>query len=260
MTELRQVFERLVARGVSNSEACRVVGIKRRTGTRWRYGRDIPASGGRTLHYPPAVTTKRAVASSSRCAAARAGLPCPARLPRRRSRSGSPQPCVSAPLPSPPARARPFPSSPARPWRNGSRTRGDETGRPVRGVATDHEGGCGRWPLRHQPRGEGPACRETANRVGRIQHRDYGWPGGFARVRSRRPGGELGAFTARTKAMTRRVGSPRLQNASAATNTSSETKTASVPTTIHGTQAIPADNITAPPAEPRFFLMVPPRP
>jgi len=44
----------------------------------------------------------------------------------------------------------------------------------------------------------------------------YGWPGGFARVRSRRPGGELGAFTARTKAMTRRVGSPRLQNASVA--------------------------------------------
>jgi len=44
----------------------------------------------------------------------------------------------------------------------------------------------------------------------------YGWPGGFARVRSRPPGGELGAFTARTKAMTRRVGSPRLQNASVA--------------------------------------------
>jgi hypothetical protein len=72
LTELRQAFERLVARGVSNSAACRVVGINRRTGTRWRYGRDIPASGGRTLHYPPAVTTKRAVASSSRCAAARA--------------------------------------------------------------------------------------------------------------------------------------------------------------------------------------------
>jgi hypothetical protein len=41
LTELRQVFERLVARGVSNSEACRVVGINRRTGTRWRYGRAI---------------------------------------------------------------------------------------------------------------------------------------------------------------------------------------------------------------------------
>jgi len=95
------------------------------------------------------------------------------------------------------------------------------------------------------PGGRGPACREAANSVGRIQHRDYGWPGGFARVRSRRPGGELGAFTARTKAMTRRVGSRRLQNASVAANTSSETKTASVPTTIHGTQVIPSDNITA---------------
>jgi len=47
------------------------------------------------------------------------------------------------------------------------------------------------------PGGRGLACRETANRVGRIQHRDYGWPGGFARLRSRRPGGELGAFTDR---------------------------------------------------------------
>jgi len=149
LTELRQVFERLVARGVSNSEACRVVGIKRRTGTRWRYGRDIPASGGRTLHYP------RAVASSSRCAAARAGLPCPARLPRRRSRSGSPQPCVSAPLRSPPERARPFPSSPARPWRNGSRTRGDETRAASARGGHRPRGGCGRWPLRHQPRGGG---------------------------------------------------------------------------------------------------------
>jgi len=47
--------------------------------------------------------------------------------------------------------------------------------------------------------------------------------------------------------MTRRVGSPppRLQNASAATNTSSKTKTASAPPTIHGTPAIiPVDNIT----------------
>jgi len=57
--------------------------------------------------------------------------------------------------------------------------------------------------------------------------------------------------------MTRSVGSPRLQNASAATNASSETKTASVPTTIHGTQAIPAGNITAPAAAPCGFLMVP---
>jgi len=35
-------------------------------------------------------------------------------------------------------------------------------------------------------------CGETANRVGCIQHRHYGWPGGFARLWSRRAGGELG--------------------------------------------------------------------
>ncbi len=46
--------------------------------------------------------------------------------------------------------------------------------------------------------------------------------------------------------MTRLVGSPRLQNAGVATKTSSETKATNVPATIHGTQAIPADNITAP--------------
>jgi len=48
----------------------------------------------------------------------------------------------------------------------------------------------------------------------RIQRRYYGWPGGFARLRLRRPGGELGDFTAPTKAMTRLVGSARVQNAS----------------------------------------------
>lgn len=56
LTEQRQVFARLIAQGVSNSEACRIVGINRRTGTRWRFGRDIPASGSRTLHYPPVIT------------------------------------------------------------------------------------------------------------------------------------------------------------------------------------------------------------
>ncbi len=172
LTELRQVFERLVARGVSNSEACRVVGINRRTGTRWRYGRGIPASGGRTLHYPPVVTPKRTVASSSRCAAPRAGLHCPARLPRRRSLSGSPQPCGSAPLPSPPERARPFPSSPARPWRNGSRTRGDER------RAASARGG-------HRPRGgvAGGRCDTS--------------PGGGVRRAGRRPT-ELAASSTET--------------------------------------------------------------
>jgi IS30 family transposase len=38
---------------VSNSEACRIVGINRRTGTRWRYGRTILNKAGESVHYPP---------------------------------------------------------------------------------------------------------------------------------------------------------------------------------------------------------------
>ena len=41
------------AQGVSNSEACRVVGINRRTGTRWRFGRTIFNTAGVLVHYPP---------------------------------------------------------------------------------------------------------------------------------------------------------------------------------------------------------------
>ncbi len=89
--------------------------------------------------------------------------------------------------------------------------------RPACGVATD-QGGVAGGRCDTSPGGRGPACRETANRVGRVQHRDYGWSGGFARVRLRRPGGERGDFTAPTKAITRRVGSSRSgpQNASGA--------------------------------------------
>lgn len=57
LTAQREMFATLIARGVSNSAACREVGINRRTGTRWRFGRTIPASGGRTLHYAPVVST-----------------------------------------------------------------------------------------------------------------------------------------------------------------------------------------------------------
>ena len=32
----RREFAQLIAKGVSNSEACRLVGVKRRTGTPWR--------------------------------------------------------------------------------------------------------------------------------------------------------------------------------------------------------------------------------
>ena len=70
-------------------------------------------------------------------------------------------------------------------------------GRPVRGVATDHEGGVAGGRCDTSPGGRGPACRERANRVGRIQHRDYGGPGGFARLRSR-PSLPRNAHTQRT--------------------------------------------------------------
>jgi IS30 family transposase len=55
--EKQQRFVRLIAQGVSNSEACRLVGINRKTGTRWRYGRSIVNSGGEVLHYPPVTIT-----------------------------------------------------------------------------------------------------------------------------------------------------------------------------------------------------------
>ena len=38
LVEKQERFARAIAQGVSNSEACRIVGINRRTGTRWRYG------------------------------------------------------------------------------------------------------------------------------------------------------------------------------------------------------------------------------
>jgi IS30 family transposase len=58
-TAKREQFARLIARGMPNAEACRVVGINRRTGTRWRHGREITSSNGRRLHYPPVITTRK---------------------------------------------------------------------------------------------------------------------------------------------------------------------------------------------------------
>lgn len=49
-----------MAQGMSNSEACRQVGINRRTGTRWRYGRTETDTAGRTYSYPP-ITSQRSI-------------------------------------------------------------------------------------------------------------------------------------------------------------------------------------------------------
>lgn len=53
LTEKQDRFSRLIAQGVSNAEACRVVGIHRRTGTRWRLGRTVLNTVGEKVHYPP---------------------------------------------------------------------------------------------------------------------------------------------------------------------------------------------------------------
>jgi IS30 family transposase len=58
-TAKREQYAALIARGVSYSEACRIVGINRRTGKRWRLGRSILSSSGRRLHYAPVVGVGR---------------------------------------------------------------------------------------------------------------------------------------------------------------------------------------------------------
>jgi transposase, IS30 family len=54
--EKRERYARLIAQGFNNSEACRIVGINRRTGKRWRHGRTITTRDGRKLHYAPVIT------------------------------------------------------------------------------------------------------------------------------------------------------------------------------------------------------------
>ena len=51
--ENQQRYLQLIAQGVNNVEACRLVRINRKTGTRWRYGRSVRNSVGDVLHYPP---------------------------------------------------------------------------------------------------------------------------------------------------------------------------------------------------------------
>ena len=64
LQEQRERFAELIAQGVDNSEACRRVGVNRRTGTRWRFGRTIPSSSGLLLHYPAVITTRLPVISA----------------------------------------------------------------------------------------------------------------------------------------------------------------------------------------------------
>jgi IS30 family transposase len=59
-TTKRELFSRLIAQGISNAEACRIVGVNPRTGKRWRHGRTITSSSGQRLHYPPVTSAPKA--------------------------------------------------------------------------------------------------------------------------------------------------------------------------------------------------------
>ncbi len=63
-TVKREQFARLIAEGVNNSEASRIVGINRRTGKRRRHGRTITVRDGRKLHYPPVISARKREISS----------------------------------------------------------------------------------------------------------------------------------------------------------------------------------------------------
>jgi transposase, IS30 family len=51
--EKQQRYVQLIGQGVNNSEACRLVGINRKTGNRWRYGRRVRDSAGAFVIYAP---------------------------------------------------------------------------------------------------------------------------------------------------------------------------------------------------------------
>ena len=60
----REEWARLIGLGVSNSEACRIVGVNRRTGKRWRHGRTITGRRGQRYHYPPVINNRERVVSA----------------------------------------------------------------------------------------------------------------------------------------------------------------------------------------------------
>jgi len=59
LSRQREEWARLIARGVSNSAACRTVKVNRRTGTRWLYGRAVPARDGSWREYPAVIDTAK---------------------------------------------------------------------------------------------------------------------------------------------------------------------------------------------------------
>lgn len=58
LTAKRVEYFRLMKQGLSSSEACRHVGVNRKTGQRWRLGRTFTSPTGKQYEYPPADTVE----------------------------------------------------------------------------------------------------------------------------------------------------------------------------------------------------------
>ncbi len=55
LTDKRELYLRLMSQGMSNSQACRDVGVHRRTGMRWRHGRTVKTRHGSVKYEPIGV-------------------------------------------------------------------------------------------------------------------------------------------------------------------------------------------------------------
>src|SRR5665811_834969 len=88
--EKQQRYVQLIGQGITNSQACRIVGINRKTGNRWRYGRWVANAAGEVLHYAP---VKIVPAKPRRPALGRRPLP----AVRRSSASRSAAPAAATP-------------------------------------------------------------------------------------------------------------------------------------------------------------------
>ncbi len=59
LAEKQRRYVQLIEQGIDNTQAFRIVGINRKTGNRWRYGRSIRNSAGERVHYPPVKIEER---------------------------------------------------------------------------------------------------------------------------------------------------------------------------------------------------------
>ena len=71
LTSQRDQYRALMQQGMSNAAACRAVGVNRKTGHRWRYGRAVTTRTGETRVYaaitgPPALVSPRYLSEARR--------------------------------------------------------------------------------------------------------------------------------------------------------------------------------------------------